>query len=156
MEAKVLFHITQVTNRSRISNRMRKYKIHPLNPVKLTLEEEIELAKSFTKVVKRHNYIIFAYNSCSDHIHFVLLCEPQNLENIVMRLKIVTSSRYKAKYNHKLWAQKFNRKPIDTVEGLSNIVNCIQCNRMKHELPESEELQIEIAKMLTSFDDYSC
>lgn len=155
MAPQILFHITQVTHRSRISERMRKLKIFPRNPIRLSVEEEIELAKSFTKIVKKHKYIIFAYNSCCDHIHFVILCEMYRLENIMMRLKIITSSKYKEKTKSSLWSQKFNGKPIDTVDGLANVINYVQNNRMKHGLPESEELQKEIQKMLTSFEEYS-
>lgn len=155
MEAQVLFHVTQVTHRSRISQRMQRLKILPLNPLRLNIDEEIELTKSFTKVVKKHNYIIFAFNSCSDHVHFVILCEAHKLENILMRIKIVTSSKYKEKNNKSLWSQKYNRKPINSVEGLASVINYVQNNRIKHRLPECEELQKEIAKMLTSFEDYS-
>jgi REP element-mobilizing transposase RayT len=155
MGLKVLFHITQVTHCSRISKRMDRLKILPRNPVRLTLEEEIELARIITKIVKKHKYIIFAYNSCSDHIHFVIFCEAHKLKNIIMRIKIITSSKYKEKKGITLWAQKFNRKPIDTIDGLANVINYIQNNRMKHELPENDELQMEIQKMLTSFEDYS-
>jgi REP element-mobilizing transposase RayT len=151
----VLFHITQVTHSTRLSERMKRLKISLNNPVKLSLEEEIELTKSFTKLVLKHKYVILAYNSCSDHIHYIIFCNPDNLEDIVRRLKIITSKKYKEKKGIGLWAQKFNRKPIDTEEGLVNVVNYIQNNRIKHELPENKELQIEIQKMLTSFDNYT-
>ncbi|RPI18362.1 MAG: hypothetical protein EHM58_05890 [Ignavibacteriae bacterium] len=71
------------------------------------------------------------------------------------KIKIVTSKKFKELMNVNLWAQKFNRKAIDSVEGFSNVVNYVRNNRMKHDLSESEELEKAIQMMLTPFDNYS-
>ncbi|RPI18361.1 MAG: hypothetical protein EHM58_05885 [Ignavibacteriae bacterium] len=80
MDDSVLFHITQVTHSTRKSDRMKRLNIKLLNPIKLTLEDEIILAKWFAKLVIKHKYIIFAYNSCCDHIHFVNFSRHSSLK----------------------------------------------------------------------------
>src|SRR5438477_12944969 len=105
-----LYHITCVTHNSRISERMEMMKIIPINEIRLNIDEEILLTQIITKLVKRNSYNIFCYNSCSDHIHFLIGCIDEKLDNIMRTIKSYSSKYFKLStgISH-LWAQKFNR-----------------------------------------------
>jgi REP element-mobilizing transposase RayT len=154
VEKFTLFHITMVTHNSRISERMRRLHIYPGEAVRLSIKEEIKVVKEFGRIVILNKYIVFAFNICVDHVHFVIFSFPENLEKIIRKIKTKTSIEFKKIRNTALWAQKFNREVIETEEGLANVINYVQLNRIKHNYPESIELQNEIGKFITSLDNY--
>jgi REP element-mobilizing transposase RayT len=131
---------------------MRRLKIIPKNAVKLTLKQEIEVTKHIAAIVKANKYKVTTYNICCDHIHFILCCIPDDLELIMKNLKSITSRRFNKIYQIKLWAQKFNRNIIENDDQFERVINYIENNRIKHNLPESEELNIVIKSMLTPID----
>lgn len=81
------FHVVLTTHNSRTSHRMIKYNILPENPVELNTKEEIILTKIIAEIVKEKNYKIMAYNICKDHVHLIIVCEFEELNDIVKTIK---------------------------------------------------------------------
>jgi REP element-mobilizing transposase RayT len=133
---------------------MKKYNVCPGEPVRLSIEDEIELAKIFSEIVKRKKLQIIAYNSCTDHIHYIIHYPINLIEDIVKVFKTKSSIAYKTKSNKILWAQKFNREVIDTQEGLYNAINYVRYNRVKHGLSESDELKQIIEEFITPLESF--
>jgi len=149
---KYLFFITNVTHNSRTSERMKRLGLKSSGGIWLSIEQELELTCLIASIVKKNNYKISTFNICGDHIHLILCCAAEELEEIMKKIKSTTSRKYKKLYNNKLWAQKFNRRIIENEDQLVRVVNYIEHNRLKHNLPESEKLQQIINRMLTPFD----
>src|SRR5690606_14646013 len=107
----------------------------------LNQELEILVTKEIADIVKEDNLNVMAYNICGDHIHMLLVCEPDELSNIVRKVKGRSSQKLKEhlgvpkEEKFTLWAQKFNRKPITDRDGLANVQQYIFHNREKHNLP---------------------
>jgi len=156
---KQVYHITWVTHNSRVSERMKKYsKNKGLQPLVLDIQREIEITSYISIIVKEDNLKLAAYNICADHIHLILCSENIKRDNIVRKLKGKSTQMYKEtrrmNETFNLWAQKYNYSIILSEEQLSNTYEYIRCNRIKHNLPESAELQQTIDKMLTPFDKF--
>jgi REP element-mobilizing transposase RayT len=153
MSEKYIFHITCVTHNTRISERMKSYRIKPGFAISLSEKEEVLLTKIITSIVTKSKLKILAYNICKDHIHFAIYCEEERLNRIVQNLKSVSSRKFqqRTKIPH-LWAQKFNRKVIDIERQLDDVINYIQMNRYKHNLSENKELKSIINKMITPIE----
>src|SRR5438874_11443525 len=108
-----VFHITCVTHNSRISGRMEIYHIQPENALRLDIEKEIILTKIIRNIVLKNNLKIISFNICSDHIHYILVCDHIKLEKIVQALKSQSSRKFNTVTRIKqLWAQKFSRIPV--------------------------------------------
>jgi hypothetical protein len=81
----------------------------------------------------------------------LLVCEPDELSNIVRKLKGRSSQKLKEalgipkEEKFQLWAQKFNRNPITDRDGLANVQQYIFHNRRKHGLPplDGDELDLK-------------
>ena len=154
---KLLYHITWVTHNSRVSERMKKYnKNKGLQPLVLNLEQEIEVIVLISKIIKEDKLKVAAFNICADHIHLILFCENLKRDNIIRKLKGKTTQMYKEKNNindrFSLWAQKYNYTIILTENQLVNTLEYINCNRIKHNLPESKQLQMLIDEMVTPLE----
>ncbi|MGH2575408.1 MAG: transposase [Ignavibacteria bacterium] len=148
-----LFHITCVTHNSRISERMIKYKVKVGTPVELSDKDEIALAKHFSEIVKNDKLNIIAYNSCKDHIHFVIACEAERLSPIIQKIKSITARKFSEnKEISQLWAQKFNRKVIYKEKQLSDVIFYVNNNRLKHNLKDIPELKSVIQSMIMPFE----
>src|SRR5258706_9918374 len=95
-----IFHITWVTHSSRISDRMKKYGVGKnLRPVILTIDNEIEITKYISLIVKNDNLKILAYNICSDHVHLIIYCENNKRDTVVRKLKGKSTQLYKDNNN---------------------------------------------------------
>ena len=102
---KKAFHITTAIHDSRTSQRMVDYKVREMrakcnrgvNPVAyadpqfMTEEDEIVITKTIAEIVKEDNLNIVAYNICGDHLHIILVCEEEELDKIVRKLKSKTA-----------------------------------------------------------------
>ena len=147
------YHITCVTHNSRVSERMRKYGIKRGIPVTLNENDEINITKTISSLIKRNKWIFNAFNICKDHIHFVVFCEDNKLTSIVQNVKSITSRKYtNKKISGSLWAQKFNRKMINNDEQLFSAITYITNNRFKHELPENPVVDLIISQMIFPID----
>ena len=81
------FHVVLTTHNSRSSQRMMKHGIAKGQPVELNLEEEIQLTKIMGDIILEKGYKCLAYNICQDHVHLILVCEPEELSSIVSTIK---------------------------------------------------------------------
>jgi hypothetical protein len=57
-----------------------------------------------------------------------------------------------ANISSSLWAEKFNRKVIDIEKQLTNTINYVNNNRIKHNLYENDELKKVIEKFITPIE----
>jgi len=121
------FHITWVTHNTRVSERMKTYKVKLGKPVLLSMNEEAEIAGYIYEIVKKDKLRILSFNICVHYIHMIILCDINDRDNIVQKLKTISSKKYldKLRRAHKpaeqgvmtpclieipkhLWAQKYN------------------------------------------------
>jgi type I restriction-modification system DNA methylase subunit len=93
---KKAFHITTAIHDSRTSQRMIDYKVRekrangtmPEPQVNyLTDKDEMVIAETVAILVKELQLNILAFNVCKDHIHIVLVCEEEDLDEIVRTIK---------------------------------------------------------------------
>jgi REP element-mobilizing transposase RayT len=166
------FHITWVTHNSRVSERMKKYKVEKGPSVILGESEEAEILSYISDVIKEDNLKILAFNICRDHVHMLLVCKDEERDGIVQKLKSVSSRKFNlarkhnkltntveqgvmtpcSKTNRSLWAQKYNRTAVLTDEQLAATYEYITHNRLKHRLNENKKLKATIEEMLTPYD----
>ncbi len=151
-DEKYLFHVTMVTHNSRINERMKRLGIKVGHPIELFEQDEIDLVNHINSIVKKNHYQILNFNICKDHVHFLVYCSIDKLEQIVGNIKSVTSRKFKKSRYTNLWAQKFNRRVIENEEQLASVMNYIQYNRAKHNLPDIERLKKSISQMLTPYE----
>ena len=149
-----IYHITCVMHNTRVSNRMIQYKVKSGNAVKLNLEQELILTDIIAEIIKKYNYLILAFNICSDHIHFVIVCNYEEISSIVQAIKSISSREFRKEINIPtvLWAKKFNKKIIDKEKQLTDTINYVDYNRIKHNLPDNEKLKEIIGKMITPIE----
>jgi len=69
----------------------------------------------------------------------VATTEEKEIENAIP-LSDIDEEKEKKKYNA-LWTQKFGKSEIKDENYLNNVIEYIRDNRIKHELPESKELE---------------
>ena len=169
------FHIVTSIHDSRTSQRMIDYKVrqrrffgirpYPL-VFPLTAEEEVLIAETVAGLVEELGLVITAFNLCRDHMHMVLVCEPEEVPKIMHRIKGRTARACNAYRANKginpldrtllkdkstaFWTQKFGCKPIRSARQYRNTTRYILNNRMKHNLPENLKLQSVITKFIRS------
>ncbi len=166
------FFVTWVTHNSRVSERMIKFGVEKGEVVRLFLGDEMVLTKIISEIVLEDDLEVLAYNICEDHVHMVLVCKEDEVSGIVGKLKGRSARYYNAnkgvnplvgeeqcRYRDgtikHLWAQKFNSKLIESEEELANVLDYVNNNRLKHDLPENEKLQFAINKMVIKLDECS-
>ncbi|MBN1339227.1 MAG: transposase [Bacteroidales bacterium] len=165
---KKAWHVTWVTHDTRTSERMIKYKVrerrasgkmHVDRSVYLENGDALKVSEIITGIVIEDNYNCLAYNICNDHVHILLVCEEEELPNIVRKLKGKSAQKFKEHLGiskdetYNLWAQKFHRKPIKSDQQLLNVIEYIKTNRIKHGLPDmSKGLQPLAQRMTCTYD----
>jgi len=99
---------------------------------------------------------VYAYNICKNHVHMLIECENKRLPEIVRLIKGKSSQLYKehpgiqSQHKFHLWAQKYNRRVIQSDNQFNNTVRYIINNRIKHGLPENRGLQPLVLWMIGS------
>jgi len=88
---KKIWHITTATHNSRYSQRMFDNKVKLGEPRWLSEKEELVIAETIAKIVKCDDISIPAYNICGDHMHFVLVCEENEVSKIVGKIKAMSA-----------------------------------------------------------------
>ena len=161
------FHVVFTTHNSRTSARMKKYRVVKGSPFLLTLEQEIVLTQIIGEIIIEKGYKCIAYNVCKDHMHLMMVCKGAELVDIGKTLKgkssfLLGQRGYKEK-GKSLWSQKFYRAFVDVWEligytdepgykyestHLSTSLRYIKNNRIKHNLPQSDELEQIIKNFL--------
>jgi REP element-mobilizing transposase RayT len=155
---KKAFHITTAIHDSRTSQRMIDYKVREKRAMGtmpepqinyLTDNDEMVIAETVAVLVKEQNLNILAFNICKDHIHIVLVCEEEEVDEIVRKIKGRTAREVNLNKGFKplvqkegeksipLWTQKFGCKEIVDENQLSNTIDYIKRNRAKHNLPDN-------------------
>ncbi len=152
------WHITTAIHDSRTSQRMIDYKVREKRAMGtmpepqinfLTDKDEMVIAETVLVLVKEQNLNILAFNVCKDHIHIVLVCEEEDVNEIVRKIKGRTARevnlnnglqplvKEKGEKSIPLWTQKFGCKEIVDENQLVNTINYIKTNRAKHQLPDN-------------------
>lgn len=150
-----VFHITWTTFNSRISERMKLYKVNSNKQwIFLDNKEEYEISIILWKITKEINLRVYAYNICNDHIHLLIQCLEKDLNSIIRRLKWKSTKMYKDFYwienKINLWWQKFNRIIIWNKVQFFNTIKYIENNRKKHWLKDNKMLsEIDFCKKVT-------
>ena len=160
---KKAWHITTATHNSRTSQRMWNLNIEPGEAVWLDEEKEVLITRAILEIVKEDKLNVLQYNICGDHMHIMLVCEKQELNEIVAKIKgrssyflnrWVNPSEQKAAPKYAdgtripTWTRKFNTSFITSDEKFHNTIEYIKNNRQKHQLPENNELQTLVEKMI--------
>ena len=131
-------------------------------PVWLEPEDELHITKTVAEIVKEDDLNALAYNICGDHMHLLVVCEEEEVPQIVGKIKAselqrdtisetgnttaiaITTTRGHVPLSEKkkekekstpLWTQKFGCKEITDSVQLGNTIEYIRNNRLKHELP---------------------
>jgi REP element-mobilizing transposase RayT len=155
-----VFLVTWVTHNSRVSERMIDFGVKKGATVVLSKKEEVYITKTISNIVNEKKLRILAYNICRDHVHIVIVCIPKELKNIIKVLKGKTAyelNKYRQErgfvsYKH-VWAQKFNRRFLETEESIYNAIEYVERNRSKHNLKENSELQRNIGGFVVDLED---
>ena len=156
---KQAFHVTWVTHNARTSQRMIEYKVKKGETIWLDEELEMVVANELAAIITEDELNVLNWNICGDHVHMLLVCDPEELANIVRKLKGRSAQKTKEYLKvpkeevFHLWAQKFNRKPIEDEDGLANVFEYIQHNREKHNLPLNKELQLLVSEVCCSYEE---
>ena len=139
----LIWFVTFVTHCSRVSERIVQFGVTDpegkgLQPLVLTPDEQVLVAESLFDIAQRYGFAFVALNVLPDHVHAVLAAPNQKvLASHVRNLKIfsaqlINKRRNRAKGSH-VWAQKFNRKPVQDEASLARICDYILQNHQKHQ-----------------------
>jgi REP element-mobilizing transposase RayT len=176
------YHVTTAIHDSRTSQRMIDYKVREKrfngtlpNPqvFPLSNDEEIIITKTISEIVKADGLNILAYNICYDHMHLLLVCEAEELNKIVGKIKSMTARACniangitipltrghapllkgeRGETQNLFWTQKFGYKEITDSKQLYNTINYIENNRIKHELPDNKGIHPLVKEMCCTID----
>lgn len=165
---KKIWHVTTVMHDTRTSQRMIDYKVrerradgemHVDRSIFLNDEESLKLTEIISNIIIENKFNCLAYNVCGDHVHLILVCEEEELPEIVRKLKGKSAQKFKEykgipkEDTFHLWAQKFNSKEITGDEQLSSTINYIATNREKHQLPDiNKGMQPLVEKMTCTLE----
>lgn len=156
--------VTWMTHNSKTSQRMKEHGVLLGDPVMFSANHELVIAQYIADVVMQDNLKILAYNICRDHVHIIIVCIPSELTRIVQKLKSTSARSFNiakdlttpgtrehaplssqlawrgTAQNH-LWAQKFNRRILETTDDLANAKFYVDNNRYKYGLKEDPRLE---------------
>ena len=97
---KIPFHITTAIHESRTSDRMITYNVRTKRAngtlpepqvIPLTDEEEILITNTIVEIIKEDRLNVMAFNVCKDHMHLLLVCEENERDRIVQKIKAKTA-----------------------------------------------------------------
>jgi len=142
-DAEDFWFVTFVTHNSRVSERMVQFGVTDrqgkgLQPLVLTPEEQVAVAESLFDTARRHGFAFVALNVLPDHVHAMLPApDEKTLASRVRKLKTfsaqaINQRRQRTRGAH-VWAQKFNRKHVDTENDAARIYDYINQNQLKHQ-----------------------
>ncbi|MDR2917397.1 MAG: Eco57I restriction-modification methylase domain-containing protein [Tannerella sp.] len=173
-KVKKAFHITTALHDSRTSQRMIDFKVRerrfngtlPEPQVyPLDASDELVITQTVAGIVTADRLNVLVYNICCDHLHLLLVCEADEVERIVGKIKGRTAREYnlnkginplvkeKGERSVPLWTQKFGCREIESEEQLHNTIEYIRNNRIKHGLPVLDNGACPIVKeMLCTVD----
>jgi type I restriction-modification system DNA methylase subunit/REP element-mobilizing transposase RayT len=88
---KKVWHVTTATHNSRYSQRMFDNHVKKGEPVWLSEKEEIIVTKTIAEIAEKDKLNILAYNICGDHAHILLVCEEEELPQIIQKIKSMSA-----------------------------------------------------------------
>ena len=151
---KEIWHVTWVTHDTRTSERMKKYRVrerkangemHVDRSIYLDHKDAIKVTEIISDIVTEENYNCLAYNIGEDHVHIILVCDKDELSNIVRKLKGKSAQKFKEHLGlekdetFNLWAQKFDRRLISSEQQLTHTIEYIENNREKHHAVQNKQ-----------------
>jgi len=161
---KKAWHITTATHNSRYSQRMLDNHVVVGEPVWFDSDDEICITQTVKDIVLTDKLNVLEYNICGDHMHILLVCDEQELTDIVKKIKGRTARlrnsnkginplvRLDGEKPVPVWTQKFGKSEIKDEEYLANAIEYIRNNRKKHELPEIEAIEELKKEFLSTID----
>ena len=145
VEDRQLWFVTFVTHNSRISERMVTYGVQVGEPLIFADEDQIFIAEKIAEASKRYEIAIAAFNVLPDHVHMVIAAETEKELNAnIRKIKGFSSHEFQRSRNfdkgQNVWAQKFNRQPIQDENALTDILEYVLNNHIKHSERWGQEL----------------
>lgn len=176
------FLITWATHNSRVSERMIQYRVKRGEAIWLDEESEYIVTKVIAEIVEEDELKVLAYNICGDHLHMILVCDREEVSDIVRKLKsqsarvhnkllgITTTGQApslqndndssgacptvkRGKTQNALWTRKFQARQLTSDEALAGAVEYVRYNRVKHHLEPNRTLHPLIRSMICSYDE---
>ena len=138
-------HVTWATHNSRISERMIRTHVKVGEPVWMTNEMRNLTVEVLEKKIIELELRVLALNVLGDHVHLLLVCNPDKLEDIIRQLKGFSSFRLCRELKlsvagdgkqNKLWASGFSDTKIRDEHHLSETISYIENNHIKHGIEE--------------------
>ncbi|NES17584.1 MAG: hypothetical protein F6K41_01180 [Symploca sp. SIO3E6] len=116
---------------------MVTYGVKVGEPLIFSAEDQIFIAEQITEATKCYEIEILAFNVLPDHVHMVVVAETeQELNEKIRKIKGLSSHKFQRSRNWEqgqhVWAQKFNRQLIDEETALTEILNYVLNNHIKH------------------------
>ncbi|TRX36318.1 Eco57I restriction-modification methylase domain-containing protein [Flavobacterium restrictum] len=130
---KKAFHITTAIHDSRTSQRMIDHKVREKRAMGtmpepqinyLTDDDEMVIAETVSTLVKEQNLNILGFNVCKDHIHIILVCEEEAVDEIVRKIK----GRTAREVNKSHGVNPVINKEYHSNNGLKPIANATEDN----------------------------
>jgi type I restriction-modification system DNA methylase subunit/REP element-mobilizing transposase RayT len=165
------WHVTMVLHNSRYAlsdgytRQMEPGYISPTYP-ELSDEQQEIIAEELARAAAEYQLNILACNICNDHVHAIIVCEQEELSELVGKWKGRSAFEYNRRVNpsiseqhamysdgtkEKFWAKSFHKNEITDNNQLANTIEYIRNNREKHLLPtQSDGLTRRIEKMKCS------
>jgi REP element-mobilizing transposase RayT len=132
-----LWFVTFVTHNSRVSERMVTYGVKVGEPLIFSAEDQIFIAGKISEAAKRYGIAIAAFNVLPDHVHMVVVAATEKeLNEHIRKIKGFSSHEFQRSRNwekgQSVWAQKFNRQLIEDENALTEILDYVLNNHIKH------------------------
>ncbi len=86
--------VSWVTYNSRISERMKQYKVKKGKALYLDEKSEIKITELIHEIIKDNNLKCLAYAICGDHVRIVLVCSEDELPGMVQKIKSISARKY--------------------------------------------------------------
>ena len=139
------YHITWVTHGSRVSERMIELGVRTGDPVVLDEASRLVIADALAEKIREKQYRVLAVNVLLDHVHCVVVCQEDDVADIVQQLKGYSSHQHNRQLQlsvqgegrqTKLWAKGSSQTLLEPEEHLLNAIEYVQNNHIKHEVSE--------------------
>ncbi|MBK9013850.1 MAG: N-6 DNA methylase [Saprospiraceae bacterium] len=88
------FHVVLTTHNSRTSQRMIQYRVEKGPALWLIPEHELLITRLIGEVIQDYGFRCMEYMVCADHIHMVLVCEPEELTDVVRTIKSISARKF--------------------------------------------------------------
>ncbi len=137
------YHVTWVTHNSRVSERMVQFGVRRGEPFIFKENQRNDVYNYLVGKILKEGYKILALNVLDDHVHCIVVCEENELDEIVRNLKGYSSYSLSRQLKlsvdskgrqSKIWAKGYSHTYIDTDEHLQNGIIYINENHKKHGL----------------------